>query len=364
MRTRYVPIARAAALVLGLISVVMPESAQAQSAVDGARFEVQCPESGYRADEATAAAAARLRSVRVTLNTQGLDYQQASVKMDLLRAAAQAVWSQCPITLPLSGTTFTTEAHSIGSAEIYGTPEAGSQLTLLLRATSYASYCICWEHVEDVYAQHQQVVAEQAAQRAAQEQAATIAQQQAAQAAVQYQISQQQAVAQANQQAQQAAANAANSEAWDMWWANLWRTIKLIFWLGVSGLVAVWIIRRRNAIARWYYFTFHPHPAADLVAAAIGSHAPLDGSALARALGELPPGNSIFRGVRLEQAEQLFRRMQKVSEARIREQRERAREGYERAALDSIQEAVALAAIALERAKALYRASQTVGGSV
>jgi hypothetical protein len=118
------------------------------------------------------------------------------------------------------------------------------------------------------------------------------------------------------------------------------------------------IERRCQAVARWYYFTFHPHPAEPLVRAAISSPNVIDGRALAAALSELPPGNSTFRGVRLAQAEQLFNQMQAVSARKLRELETHARAEYERAALVSVQEAVALAAVALERAKALYRARQ------
>ena len=147
--------------------------------------------------------------------------------------------------------------------------------------------------------------------------------------------------------------------------ARLAHTIWVIVqWL--AAIFTLWVlIASRHALARWYYFYFYPHPAEPIVRAALKSGTVLDGKALANALSEIPPGSSTFRAVRLEQAEQLFHQMQDVSIAQLRRQEKqaptRAREHLERAAFVSIQDAVSLAAVALDKAKALYSASQEIG---
>jgi hypothetical protein len=148
---------------------------------------------------------------------------------------------------------------------------------------------------------------------------------------------------------------------YDRGWHVLGQLIEtgLLIWAGYYAYSKREAIARFcYSVARWYYFTFHPHPAEPLVRAAIESPNLGNGKALAAALGELPPGNSIFRGVRLVQAERLFNQMQVASARRLRAIEAHAKAEYERAAVLSIQEAMALAAVALERAKALYRASQ------
>jgi hypothetical protein len=159
---------------------------------------------------------------------------------------------------------------------------------------------------------------------------------------------------------------------------TIWPGLKWIFWVVVAivvlsflntyGLIARflrWLGGLPFSIVRSYYFTFHPHPAAPLVRGALATGNLLDGKALAQVLSEIPAGSRMFREARLAQAETLFHEMQTASEALLRRQRAeahaKARHDYEEAALNSIQEAVALAAVALERAKALYRASRQVG---
>jgi hypothetical protein len=135
-----------------------------------------------------------------------------------------------------------------------------------------------------------------------------------------------------------------------------------LYWIAPL-IAALWVWHKYgNAIARWYYFTFHPHPAEHLVRYAIDSGVPLDGPALASALGEPPPASGILREVRLVQAERLVNEMQVVSRGRARELEKRAKAEYERAAAVGAQEAIALAATALERAKAALRASQMADG--
>lgn len=132
---------------------------------------------------------------------------------------------------------------------------------------------------------------------------------------------------------------------------------------GLAGLclyVLSRLYRKREAIARWYYFTFHPHPAEPVVRRALKRHVALDGRALAAALGEAPPRSRILREVRLEQGEFLVAEMRRASERMIRKNLRSARSDAERAAFLGIQESLALAAVALERAKAAHKASKSL----
>ncbi|MEI9932663.1 MAG: hypothetical protein WDM89_19545 [Rhizomicrobium sp.] len=146
---------------------------------------------------------------------------------------------------------------------------------------------------------------------------------------------------------------------WDTIWGVVAGIIDL-FILILIGLVRG-LYALRTPVARWYYFNFHPHPAEPMVRRALQDGTVLNGRALASALSEMPPAGSILARVRLEQGEQLVAQMQAASRARIREFEKRAAKEYERAALYSMQEAVALAAVALEKAKAVFRASNSIG---
>lgn len=125
-----------------------------------------------------------------------------------------------------------------------------------------------------------------------------------------------------------------------------------------GGLLCL-IIAQGPAIARWYYFTFDPHPAEPVVRSALAQGRLLDGNRLAAALGEVPPNNRILQEVRIAQSERLVAEMQQASESTIRESLKAARSDQERAAYVGIQEAIALAAAALERAKAAHAASKS-----
>lgn len=121
------------------------------------------------------------------------------------------------------------------------------------------------------------------------------------------------------------------------------------------------IARGREAVARWYYFTFHPHPAESIVRGSLDGRRVIAGAELAAALAEVPPDNRILREVRIAQGERLILQMQRVSEETIRRTVSNAQADEARAAVLGIQEALALAAVALERAKAAHAASQRVG---
>jgi hypothetical protein len=145
-------------------------------------------------------------------------------------------------------------------------------------------------------------------------------------------------------------------------WTESWfKRIMLFLIFGIC--ICNW-----KRFARWYYFYFYPHPARDMVREALDPNQILNGPAFAAAIGEVPPGNSIFRKVRLEQGEALVEKMQAMSRsmaaaqarATAQEYERRAAEGYEHAALHAIQEAIALAAVALERAKAAWQTSEAI----
>ncbi len=141
-------------------------------------------------------------------------------------------------------------------------------------------------------------------------------------------------------------------------------------WPVIVGLfhVALWAIpaavcghilyENYEPIARWYYFTFHPHPAEPAIRAALASGTVLDGKALTEVLGEAPTGTGVFRAVRAAQAESLINEMQAMTRQQMEELRARAREKHEQAAVQQMQAALAEAAIALERAKAYLHASK------
>ncbi len=128
------------------------------------------------------------------------------------------------------------------------------------------------------------------------------------------------------------------------------------------------LIMKWETIAYWYFWAFYPHPARHMVQEALNTRSVLDGPALAAVLGELPPGSSVFRKVRLEQGEVLVEKMQAMSLRLVEEQERRAAQvfergaqaEYERAAVIETREAIALAALALERAKAAWQTSEAI----
>jgi hypothetical protein len=142
------------------------------------------------------------------------------------------------------------------------------------------------------------------------------------------------------------------------WWSNVWDTITAVFWSGVTLCIVVWLFARRYAIARWYFFTFHPHPAERTVQSAISAGTLLNGNQLAAILGEVPPCSSVFRQVRFEQSTALIDAMQDATQMHLRELQTRAKEQYEQAAVQQAQAALGQAAVALEQAKAMLNASK------
>jgi hypothetical protein len=128
----------------------------------------------------------------------------------------------------------------------------------------------------------------------------------------------------------------------------------------IAILVVYGIYHGREALARWYYFTFCPHPAEPAVRSALAHGRLLDGERLAAALGEAPPDNRILGEVRIAQGERLVAQMRHASEQTIRDTVKNAQADSASAAAIGIQEAIALAAVALERAKAAHAASKSI----
>jgi hypothetical protein len=137
-------------------------------------------------------------------------------------------------------------------------------------------------------------------------------------------------------------------------WATAGKVFRTILLLLAAGLL-FWM---REPIARWYYFMFHPHPAAPAIRSALASGTVMDGKRLATILGEAPADGRILRAVRAEQAQALIVEMQSMTQARIRELEARAKEQYEHAAAQQLQAALAQAAVVHEQAKAMLNATQ------
>ncbi len=356
--------ATAAAVALGVFSTALFGSApaRAQDADDAPIHYHQFYGQGFASDEEVENALGNLsfsitdcqndwlkpisRSVQVS--TTKSDYSDQRVVEAVLYRAVKYAWSACPLTFYFGVYTTTKPRFDVQSVDVYlgdGT-HALSATHMHGDFAQYIGPSYAWEAVSDTGAE-------------ARAQAASAAQQ--AEAARQVLEAQAQPVLPAqppqiddNKQEREAIAQAHFIHG--LWTAMQWFVVITLSWL---------LFLLRHALARWYYFYFYPHPAEPIVKAALVSGTVLDGKALAGALSEISLGSPTFRAVRLEQAEQLFHQMQAVSIAQLRRQEEQslasAREQYERAAHTSIQEAVALAAVALERAKALYRASQEIG---
>jgi hypothetical protein len=134
----------------------------------------------------------------------------------------------------------------------------------------------------------------------------------------------------------------------------LWHLMEtgLLLWAGY------FVYSKRYPIARWYYFTFHPHPAEPAVRSLLAQGKVLDGTALAAVLGEPRSGDPIFRAVRAQQAKQLIGEMQAMTQRQMRELEARAKANYEVAAVQQTQAALARAALALDQANAYLQASR------
>jgi hypothetical protein len=167
----------------------------------------------------------------------------------------------------------------------------------------------------------------------------------------------------------------AEAEANAIWWEKFWETAKVVVLFLLAAIVFGFLLWHWQTFARWYFFLFYPHPARHMARQALNTRTVPNGRAFAAAIGEMPAGGAVFRKVRFEQGEELIAQMQALSRSIATEQERRlaaqdarnaarnerdAVEAYERAALIDIQEAVALAAAALERAKATWRSSEAL----
>jgi hypothetical protein len=287
------------------------------------------------------------RIVRVQLAKP--DFETAAVVNSLLLNAAKYAWDNCPQAFVDMGTGAGTGQfhHDVSEIDIY-LPDGSKGFSGTLGTNGQGDWAFApgheykWEHLVDL---------------------ATI---QRRQAAAQAQAAQAAAAQQQAMQAQVAAQGPPRTFDDDVngFFGAIGKVIEFL----VGGALLLWVFAKREAIARWYFFTFHPHPAASLVERAIATPttSAAQAHALADALSEVPPGSSTFRRVRLEQAEQLYRQLNEANARRQREIERRARanaaNAYEEAAHYGMQEAVALAAVALERAKAAARMASTLRG--
>ena len=274
----------------------------------------------------------------------------AAVVNAIIIESVRQAYVQCP-TNAFGGM----EDRAVGSIEILAPPSSSEPAQPIVQAGHYVLGI--WESMTDVAAAKAAQAQAQAQQQAQQEQAAAAQQAQAA--------AQQAAQAtQAQSDAQAQASSAASAENV----AGFLRIAGRVIEFALGAVILRWLFSKRQVIARWYFFTFHPHPAAPMVQRALASSTTSEANAraLADALGEIPPGSSTLRGVRLEQAERLYRKLHEASVRRQREIERRARanaaQAHEEAAHYGMQDALALAAVALERAKAAARAAATYRG--
>lgn len=298
------------------------------------------------------------RVVRATVSKLPDDFEQRGDVIDaILVKAAQYAWQTCPIPYVSAFGRETNDFHyNLHEVDIYG-PDGALAVAASLGTqggfgvtgdqplwSSHHGYY--WLGYRDVLAETRAQAAQQA--------------QQQAQADAQAQQEEQAQAAQTQAQQAQAQTDATNRAGFNQFLGSLWTAIK---W-GAALLFVLWLFGKRQVIARWYYFTFHPHPAGRLIERAIATPAssPADLNNLADALSDVPGGSSTFRKVRLEQAERLYRKLNEASVKRQREIERRAKksakQAREEAAHYGMQEALMRAAEALERAKAAAKATQ------
>jgi hypothetical protein len=141
------------------------------------------------------------------------------------------------------------------------------------------------------------------------------------------------------------------------WWDNVWTIIKMIFWIAVLGSIAIWLIRRWETFARWYYM-LTPHPAAGMVNHAMSTGAPIDGEAFASIMWPVP-GGRVEKKVRAAQAQDLAARAARHTERMTAEAERIKAKAVQEAEFIRAQDELATAAIAHEAAKARLTALQT-----
>jgi hypothetical protein len=295
------------------------------------------------------------RSVRITVSKPGTEYR--AVISQLLLGGAMTSFQACPMA-HVEGAMQVPD-RTVDALDVFAPSYAGGPAQHVLHADHFANDSGTWDSVSDELAQapppataaqapaqavpsaavvvpeHKLTKAERRAQRRAARRAAAEARAQLA-----------------AQQAEQARQKA-RSDAF-------FRT--LLGWAEIAALLGLlWLVfQNRVAILRWYYFHFDPHPAEAVFRTAIASSddMAMNPASLANALSELPPSGAVRRKVRLEQAERLYGELRSASIARQQAYAERARKDasllHEQTAFRGMQEALALAAVALERAKVAY----------
>ena len=317
---------------------------EAKAAVGDGAAAVQCPSRGQLATGADWHA----RSVRVTLRDAGDGYRGAGVVNTLLKNALSMAWAQCPLirNSPDGSRTF---EYGVAAVDIFAPSEPGTDPAEVYHAETFTEGAQ-WAAVSDIGLAREREAA-----------AATVPSSTPS--------------AQPTDAAEPpppvvALAPVATTSVEP---PLLSAATKRVVWTWLKGFAlacfVVWVVAYRRSIATWYYFAFHPHPAEPLVQRALSSDVTSASTAhaLAQALGQMPPGSSTLRAVRLQQADRLFGQLHDASVARQRAIERKMREGAararEEAAFVSLQEAVALAAVALEHAKAAYDTARHLQGS-
>jgi hypothetical protein len=319
-------------------------------AVGSINTEVTCPANRVFAPGADSVG----RSVRVTLSKPGVGYRD--VTSLLLLGAAMTAFQVCPMA-HTEGAAQVPD-RTVDSLDVLASPSDGAPVVQVLHAEHFANDSGQWAQVTDVLARNAQA---QASAETTAPQAPAIPPPAAdASASAAPNPQQPDAVAsgaQSGRSQDQSAVDPAEREAENRVFIG-----KLQLWGAVAlGAVALFgLFNMRVAIMRWYYFHFDRHPAESLVRTAIrlSNGSGTNPALLAEALGEIPPRGAVLRQVRLEQAERLYGELRNACVARQQAYAERARrnqiELHESEVFLGMQEALGLAAVALERAKAAY----------
>lgn len=258
------------------------------------------------------------RSVRVTSTKS--DYQNRRVIEAMLYRAAEFAWRNCQLHF-FFGMSYLPALHrDISQVDLY-LPDGNEALRAAnLRGDDIfdVGKSYKWDSVQDTGEQRRQEAARKAAE---------------------VQQERRRAEAYARYEAEQA-----------RFWSNVWFGIKLVFW----GAVAAWLFWKREMFMRWYYY-LTPHPAEDMVDAAMNRGAGLDGKVFAEIMRPIPSGR-IEKEVRAEQARKLAERAHRYAED-IRAEAERIKAETQRdTEFINAQDELAKAATAHEKAKARLNA--------
>lgn len=293
---------------------------QVNDVVGEVSYEAQCS----AADIGTNSLAWKGRTVKVTLGKTGTGWREPPILRALLNGAIGAAQTQCPMTMPGEDPI---PEEDVGAAYIYASPAAGQAAVEVARAKEYMRLYGYWAEVEDLLAD-QEAAAQQPAQ-AIGEQQGEAAQQGASDA-----TQQQNASMQATQQTEAQATEQRTRESRQSWLA-FWFTVRLLFGLSLLWSATVWVVKNWETLIRWYY-QLTPHPAADMVHAAVSAGVALDGETFSEILRPIP-GGRIEREVRAKQAAELAAMARRGAEELERRAEELRREIRERAAYQAAQ---------------------------